>query len=107
MKTRIGIGTVITMIMLGSLCISSILAATSFAAESARAMACEAHKEAKRYLDRDKFLDQAGGDPAAAAILICISRGHTALEKRCEAQEEKILTQQIRQVEGAITKDCR
>lgn len=95
-------------LVLGSFSILPVTGVTRLmAAQSAREIACEAHKEAKQYLYRDKYLDQAGGDPRQAAILICTGKYGQALAPKCIAQEEKILRQQIHQVEAAIAKDCR
>lgn len=107
MRKTILLSLVVAALVFGFFGISAVTDVSLMAAQSAREIACEAHKEAKQYLYRDKYLDQAGGDPAQAARLICISKGYTALDTRCEAQEEKILRQQIRQVEAAIAKDCR
>jgi hypothetical protein len=68
---------------------------------------CHAHQELKEQLYREKFVDQAGGDPRQAAKLICISRGYSALDRKCEEWEEKILRQQMMQLQNAIAKDCR
>lgn len=107
MREKLWIGFVISVVGLACFSIFSVINAGSAIAQSARETACQAHKEAKRFLWEEKFLGQAGGDPRQAAILICTGKYGQALDPKCIAQEEKILRQQVSQVEAAIAKDCR
>ena len=103
MTRRIWLGSIAVIVSLGVL----VPSVPMLIAQSARETACEAHREAKRYLEQQKFLDQAGGNPRQAAILICTGKYGKALDPKCIEWEEKILRQQIQQVESAIAKDCR
>ncbi len=71
-------------------------------AESER---CRAAKEAKEYLYNDKYLGLTGGNANGAAQIICSKQGRP-LERKCIEWEEKILKQQIQQVEREIKRQC-
>jgi hypothetical protein len=103
MRRTIWISVPILGILLGSF----VIYIPPACAQSAREIRCDAHKEAKRFLGQEKFLDQAGGDARQAAILICTGKYGQALDAKCIEWEEKILRAQIRQVEAEIAKDCR